>query len=282
MPVQCHCWRALKEVGSLLADVWGGGGQTGVSSTICQPDDSHTFGRTFGGRPAREATDRRAQREPPWRQKFKLPPLRAERRRYLALVWENYGTRPTRCSRHPGDVPVGLDPQLSMSKKNDGRNPAVNTAETHTELRCRTPELLVRLRRKELHCYNFIGNNDSLMNVLGCSPIMHGAVTHTAGILGLKKKKHEDCCCCYDVFFVRGQTTRMDGMKWHQDTALPTTFSKPHAKRACLFASALSILVQPTLSMMMDGWMDGFRHGHGRATISPRNTAAAAQFDEGM
>ena len=29
-------------------------------STICQPDDSHTFGRTFGGRPAREATDRRA------------------------------------------------------------------------------------------------------------------------------------------------------------------------------------------------------------------------------
>ena len=56
-------------------------------STICQPDDSHTFGRTFGGRPAREATDRRAQREPPWRQKFKLPPLRAERRRHLALVW---------------------------------------------------------------------------------------------------------------------------------------------------------------------------------------------------
>ena len=43
-------------------------------STICQPDDSHTFGRTFGGRPAREATDRRTQREPPWRQKFKLPP----------------------------------------------------------------------------------------------------------------------------------------------------------------------------------------------------------------
>ena len=59
----------------------------------------------------------RAQREPPWRQKFKLPPLRAERRRHLALVWENYGTRPTRHSRHPGDVPVGLDPQLSMSKK---------------------------------------------------------------------------------------------------------------------------------------------------------------------
>ena len=86
-------------------------------STICQPDDSHAFGRTFGGRPAREATDRRAQREPPWRQKFKLPPLRAERRRHLALVWENCGTRPTRCSRHPGDVPVGLDPQFSMSKK---------------------------------------------------------------------------------------------------------------------------------------------------------------------
>ena len=60
---------------------------------------------------------RRAQREPPWRQKFKLTPLRAERRRHLALVWENYGTRPTRCSRHPGDIPVGLDPQLSISKK---------------------------------------------------------------------------------------------------------------------------------------------------------------------
>ena len=97
---------------------------TCMHSTICQPDDSHAFGRTFGGRPAREATDRRAQREPPWRQKFKLPPLRAERRRHLALVWENCGTRPTRHSRHPGDVPVGLDPQFSMSKKNNGRNPA--------------------------------------------------------------------------------------------------------------------------------------------------------------
>ena len=108
-------------------------------STICQPDDSHTFGRTFGGRPAREATDRRAQREPPWRQKFKLPPLRAERRRHLALVWENYGTRPTRYSRHPGDIPVGLDPQFSMSKKNNGRNPAVvNTAD---RVGCRTPWL---------------------------------------------------------------------------------------------------------------------------------------------
>ena len=47
----------------------------------------------------------------------------------------------------------------------------------------------------------------------------------------------------------------MDGMKWCQDTALPTTFSEPHTKRACLFASVLSILVQPTLSMMMDGWL---------------------------
>ena len=47
----------------------------------------------------------------------------------------------------------------------------------------------------------------------------------------------------------------MDGMKWYQDTALPTTFSEPHAKRAYLFASVPSILVQPTLSMMMDGWM---------------------------
>ena len=128
-------------------------------STICQPDDSHTFGRTFGGRPAREATDRRAQREPPWRQKFKLPPLRAERRRYLALVWENYGTRPTRHSRHPGDIPVGLDPQFSMSKKNDGRNPAVNTAD-RIAVQDALAELLVRLRRKELHYYNFIGNNN--------------------------------------------------------------------------------------------------------------------------
>ena len=35
------------------------------------------------------------------------------------------------------------------------------------------------------------------MNVLGCSPIVCGAVMCTVGILGLKKKKHEDC----DVFF---------------------------------------------------------------------------------
>ena len=107
-------------------------------STICQPDDSHTFGRTLGGRPAREATDRRAQREPPWRQKFKLPPLRAERRRCLALVWENYGTRPTRYSRHPGDIPVGLDPQFSMSKKITA---AIPRSTPQTELRCRTPWL---------------------------------------------------------------------------------------------------------------------------------------------
>ena len=106
-------------------------------------------------------------------------PLRAERRRYLALVWENYGTRPTRHSRHPGDIPVGLDPQFSMSKKNDGRNPAVNTAD-RIAVQDALAELLVRLRRKELHYYNFIGNNnDSLMNVLGCSPIMYGAVMCT-------------------------------------------------------------------------------------------------------
>ena len=63
---------------------------------------------SVAGRRAKQPTG--AQREPPWRQKFKLPPLRAERRRCLALVWENYGTRPTRYSRHPGDIPVGLDP----------------------------------------------------------------------------------------------------------------------------------------------------------------------------
>ena len=80
-----------------------------------------------------------------------------------------------------------------MSKKNDGRNPAVNTADRVAVLQDALAELLVRLRRKELHYYNFIGNNnDSLMNVLGCSPIMCGAVMCTAGILGLKKKKHED------------------------------------------------------------------------------------------
>ena len=221
-----------------------------LSYSHSQPDDSHTFGRTFGGRPAREATDRRAQREPPWRQKFKLPPLRAERRRYLALVWENYGTRPTRCSRHPGDIPVGLDPQFSMSKKNNRRNPAVNTAD-RVAVQDALAELLVRLRRKELHYYNFIGNNnDSLMNVLGCSPIMYGAVMCTAGILGLKKKKHEDC----DVFFVR--TDNQSG--WDEMASrhcLADDVQRTPYKRACLFASVLSILVQPTLSMMMDGWL---------------------------
>ena len=122
-----------------------------------------------------------------------------------AGVWENYGTRPTRHSRHPGDVPVGLDPQFSMSKKNNGRNPAVNTTADRVAVCAGRPRLnyssVFRLRRKELHYYNFIGNNnDSLMNVLGCSPIMCGAVMHTAGILvGLKKKKHEDC---YDMCFL--------------------------------------------------------------------------------
>ena len=94
---------------------------------------------------------------------------------------------PSNYSRHPGDIPVGLDPQLSMSKKNDGRNPAVNTADCRAiAVQDALAELLVRLRRKELHYYSFIGNNnDSLMNVLGCSPIMCGAVMHTAGILGV-------------------------------------------------------------------------------------------------
>ena len=83
-----------------------------------------------------------------------------------------------------------------MSKKINGRNPAVNTAD-RVAVQDALAELLVRLRRKELHYYNFIGNNnDSLMNVLGCSPIMYGAVMCTAGILGLKKKKHEDCVRC--------------------------------------------------------------------------------------
>ena len=52
-----------------------------------------------------------------------------------------------------------------MSKKNNGRNPAVNAAD-RVAVQDALAELLVRLRRKELHCYNFIGNNnDSLMNV---------------------------------------------------------------------------------------------------------------------
>ena len=83
-----------------------------------------------------------------------------------------------------------------MSKKNNGRNPAVNTADS-VAVQDALAELLVRLRRKELHYYNFIGNNDSLMNVLGCSPIMYGAVMHTAGILGLKKKKHTKTAMCF-------------------------------------------------------------------------------------
>ena len=84
-----------------------------------------------------------------------------------------------------------------MSKKNNGRNPAVNTAD-RIAVQDALAELLVRLSRKELHYYNFIGNNnDSLMNVLGCSPIMCCAVMCTAGILGLKKKKHEDCAMCF-------------------------------------------------------------------------------------
>ena len=95
---------------------------------------------SVAGRRAKQPTGARPTRATMARQKFKLPPLRAERRRYLALVWENYGTRPTKCSRHPGDIPVGLDPQFSMSKKNDGRNPAVNTAD-RVSLRCRTPWL---------------------------------------------------------------------------------------------------------------------------------------------
>ena len=85
-----------------------------------------------------------------------------------------------------------------MSKKNNGRRPAVSTAD-RIAVQDELAELLVRFRGKELHYYNFIGNNDdSLMHALGCSPIMYGAVMYTANILGLKKKKCED----YDVFFV--------------------------------------------------------------------------------
>ena len=197
------------------------------------------------------ATDRRAQREPPWRQKFKLPPLRAERRRHLALVWENYGTRPTRYSRHPGDVPVGLDPQLSMSKKNNGRNPAVNTADRVVAVQDALAELLVRLRRKELHCYNFIGNNnDSLMNVLGCSPIMCGVVMCTAGILGLKKKKHEEDC---DVFFVR--TDNQNG--WDEMVSrhcLADDVQRTPCKKS-MFVRLGSVNPRAADALHDDGWM---------------------------
>ena len=72
------------------------------------------------------------------------------------------------------------------------------------------------------------------------------------GHLGFEEEETRRLRC---VFCERTDNQRVDGMKWCQDTALPTTFSEPHAKRACLFASVLSILVQPTLSMMMDGWL---------------------------
>ena len=139
-------------------------------------------------------------------------------------------------------------------------------------------ELLVRLRRKELHYYNFVGNNnDSLMNVLGCSPIMYGTVMHTAGILGLKKKKHEDCDVC---FFVR--TDNENG--WDEMASrhcLADDVQRTPCKKST-FVRLGSINPRAADALHDDGWMAFDMHGHGRATISPRNTAAAAQFDEGM
>ena len=118
-------------------------------------------------------------------------------------------------------------------------------------------ELLVRLRRKELHYYNFIGNsNDSLMNVLGCSPIMYGAVMHAAGILGLKKKKqHEDCC---DVFFVR--TDNQNG--WDEMVSrhclADDVQRTPYKKSMFVRLGSVNPRASDALHMMMDGWMDGF------------------------
>ena len=55
----------------------------------------------------------------------------------------------------------------------------------------------------------------------------------------------------------------------------------PHKKS--MFVRLGSVNPRAADALHDDGWMDGFRRGHGRATISPpRNTAAAAQFDEGM
>ena len=144
---------------------------------------------------------------------------------------------------------VSIDPQFSMSKKNNGRNPAVNTAD-RVAVQDALAELLVRLRRKELHCYNFIGNNnDSLMNVLECSPIMCGAVMCTAGILGLKKKKHEDC----DVFFVR--TDNQNG--WDEMASrhcLADDVQRTPCKKS-MFVRLGSVNPRAADALHDDGWM---------------------------
>ena len=111
--------------------------------------------------------------------------------------------------------------------------------------------LLVRLRRKELHYYNFIGNNDSLMNVLGCSPIMYGAVMCTAGILGLKKKKHEDCD---DVFFVR--TDNQNG--WDEMVSrhcLADDVQRTPHKKSTFVRLGSSVNPRAADALHDDGWM---------------------------
>ena len=117
------------------------------------------------------------------------------------------------------------------------------------------PELLVRLRRKELHYYNFIGNNnDSLMNVLGCSPIiMCGAVMCAAGILGLKKKKHEEEDC--DVFFVR--TDNQNG--WDEMASrhclADDVQRTPCKKSVFVRLGSVNPRAADALHDVMDGWL---------------------------
>ena len=142
-----------------------------------------------------------------------------------------------------------------MSKKNNGRNPAVNTADRVVAVQDALAELLVRLRRKELHYYNFIGNNnDSLMNVLGCSPIMYGAVMCTAGILGLKKRRNTKTHCC-DVFFVR--TDNQNG--WDEMVSrhclADDVQRTPYKKSIFVRLGSINPRAADALSMMMDGWL---------------------------
>ena len=84
-----------------------------------------------------------------------------------------------------------------MSKKNNGRRPAVRPAD-RIAVQDELAELLVRFRGKELHYYNFIGNNDDgLMHALGCSPMAHGAIMCSANVFGLRKARGKKCPVCF-------------------------------------------------------------------------------------
>ena len=141
-----------------------------------------------------------------------------------------------------------------MSKKITAAIPRSTPRRHRVAVQDALAELLVRLRRKELHCYNFIGNNnDSLMNVLGCSPIMCGAVMHTAGILGLKKKKqHEDCARCV---FCELRTDNQNG--WDEMASrhclADDVQRTPHKKS--MFVRLGSINPRAADALHDDGWM---------------------------